>query len=186
MSEDCHRKDVSLFKEFLVRHERMLRWQCLKCAYGDPDRADDYFQDVVLSLWRYLPALPLELPPKEERAYVKRAARLALSKCRRKRRPDLRRLQVELADTLDSRRREGEELLNTLSGSLPEKYGEVVRLYRTGFNTSEIAQILGIGEEVVRQRIHRATVKMREMYEKECRTIKHIHHGQRRDDIADA
>ena len=63
MNDNLH-SAAARFRELLKRHERMLRWMCLRRAY-------DYFQEVSLALWQELLSLTPDLPPKQERAYVK-------------------------------------------------------------------------------------------------------------------
>jgi len=162
----------------LRRHERMLRWLCLRHAYGDPDLADDYFQEVSLTLWRHLPDLDPDLPGRQERSYVKQSARFALGHCRRGQRMDLQRLRAEMVVAFDQGDKEGEQMLNALVGSLSGDDRIVVGLYRSGYEVSEIARFLGISANAASQRLHRAVERMRAMYDKECETIKNMHHGE--------
>lgn len=151
----------------LRRHERSLRWLCLRRAWGDPDLADDYFQEVSLLLWRYLDRFYPSLSPRQERAYVKRAALYALSHCSRKKRLDQQLLRDDLTAALEQRDREDEQLLNSLVEELPEDDRIVVGLFRAGYDTGDIARFLGITPNAVSQRLHRIVTKMRTLYYKE-------------------
>ena len=166
------------YGSLLQRHERMLRWMCLRRAFGDPDLADDYYQEVALTLWRHLPDFDNDLSWRKERAYVKQAARCVLSHCSRKRHPDLQRLEAEMVIALDQRDKDDEQLLNTFVNELPEGERTVVGLYRSGYSFEEIGVFLHLSSEAVRQRLHRATLKMQKMYEKECDTIKNKQYEQ--------
>lgn len=169
------------YREFLHRHERLLRWLCLRRALGDPDLADDYFQEVSLSLWRYLPNIDSDMTGRQERFLVKRIARFALGHCTRGRHPDLRQLQAEMMIALDRRDKEDESLLNTFAEALPKKERVVVGLYRSGYEVAEIATFLDMKPNAVSQRLHRAVRMMQTMYEKENNRIKQMSHGEKRD-----
>lgn len=177
MKEACH-SPAAQYSELILRHERRLRWLCLRRAHGDIDLADDYFQEVALTLWKLLPAFPTPLPPRQESAYIKQMALKVLANCSRKKQVDLRQLQIEMITALDRQREENEQLLNAFTDALPEKYRTVVALYRSGYEHSEIAHFLDLNVDAVRQRLHRATVMMRDMYEKENETINNLRHGQ--------
>lgn len=170
------RHNAARYRELLSRHERLLRWLCRRRALGDTDLADDYFQEVVLSLWRFLPNIDPDITGRQERALVKRIAGYALGHCTRKRRPDLQHLQVEMTIALDRQNKEDEDLLNTFAEALPEEERFVVGLYRSGYEVAEIATILGLNPNTVSQRLHRAVQSMRTMYENECKRIKHMNH----------
>lgn len=180
MSEKKHNLLLSRYCELISRHERMLRWQCLRHAYGDIDLSDDYFQEVALSLWRYFPSLSSllsnELSPEQERAHIKRIARFALSHCSRKKRVDLQQLKIEMLCAFDHQGKEDEQLLDTFVNALPENYRTVISFYRLGYSDSEIADLLDLTPNAVRQRRYRAVAMMRSMYEKECNIINQTHH----------
>ena len=177
MNENRHNA-AAHYRELICRHERMLRWLCLRRAFGDPSLADDYFQEVALSLWRQLPSLTPDIPLRQERAYVKEAARFVLGHCSRKERRDLKGLQAEMIIVLDQCDRDDEQLLNTFIDALPKRERLAVGLYRVGYSISEIAKFLNIQPSAVSQSINRAIVRMRNMYEKECNTINRMHHEQ--------
>lgn len=178
MDENKHTA-ASRYCELLRRHERMLRWLCLRRAFGDPSLADDYYQEVALSLWRQLPSFMPDIPLRQERAYVKEAARFVLSRCSRKRHPDLRVLQAEMITTfgqIDNGDSENEQLLNAFTDALPEGERLTVGLYRAGYSVTEIALFLNISPNAASHRLRRAIERMCEMYEKECNTINRMHH----------
>lgn len=173
-----HHSAAARYCELIRRHERMLRRLCLWRAHGDPNRADDYFQEVALSLWEQLPDILPDIPLQQERSYVKKAARLALSHCSRKKQPDMQKLQIEMTLALDRHSSENEMLLDNLMEALPEDDCLVVKYYRAGFPTSAIARILGTNPNAVSQHLHRAIVKMCRIYENDINTLKKIHHEQ--------
>ena len=177
MERDPHNA-AARYCELLYRHERMLRWQCLRRAHGDPSLADDYFQEVALTLWRQLPTLEPGIPLRQEREYVKQAARFTLGHCSRRKPPDLRRLQAEMAIAFGQRSQEDELSLNSLVDALPGEDRMMVELYRAGYTATDMALFLGMRPNTVSQRLRRAVARMREMYEKECDTINDMHHGQ--------
>lgn len=175
MNENRH-STAARYRELICRHERMLRWLCLRRAFGDPSLADDYFQEVALSLWQHLPSLKSDIPLRQERAYVKEAARFVLGHCSRKERRDLKGLQAEMTIVFDQCDRENEQLLNTFIDALPQRERIAVGLYRVGYSKTEIAKFLDLQPNAVSQSINRAIARMREMYEKECNIINRLHH----------
>lgn len=178
MNEKPH-SAIGRYHELLRRHERLLRWLCLRRAYGDIDLADDYYQEVALTLWRLLPSLTAVMPPKQERAFVKTTARNVLGHCSRKNPPDLLMLQAEMITAfgrVDDGDAENEQLLNAFADALPEGERLAVGLYRSGYSVAEIARFLGITPDAASHRLRRAIEKMCQMYEKENNIIKNIRH----------
>lgn len=173
-----HHSATARYCELIRRHERMLRWLCLRHAHGDAGRADDYFQEVALSLWEQLPVILPDISPQQERSYIKEAAHLVLSHCSRKKQIDLQKLQIEMTLAFDRHGDENEQLLNNLMDALPKDDYLIVKYYRAGFTAPDIAHILGLKPNTVSQRLHRAIVKMCNIYENENSTLKKIHHEQ--------
>lgn len=166
------------YRELIMRHRRMLRLLCLRRAHGDPSVADDFYQEVVLSLWRYLDGILTDVHPLQERVYVRRAALFALGHCTRGRKPDVERLEAEMTMALDELDRDNERFLDDLVAALPsESERQAVGLYRSGYSYDDIGLFLGISPNAVAQRIHRAVEHMRQIYEQEQRTIKTISNG---------
>lgn len=180
MNEQGH-NTISRYCEILRRHERMLRWLCLRHAFGDIELANDYFQEVALSLWKHLHDLSTEPTPAEERSYVKKGALFVLGRCSRKKHPDLLTLHAEMIASFgkaDNGYDENDQLLSSLIDALPERERLTVGLYRVGYTVNEIALFLGVTPNAVSKRLHRALNKMREMYEKECETLQQENHGK--------
>ena len=148
MNEGVHNTAVR-YCELLLRHERMLRWQCLRRAHWDPDIADDYFQEVALTLWQQLPALEAGITPLQERAYVKQAARFVLGHCSREKPLDLQRVRMEMAAAFAQRDKEDEMSLNSLVNALPEEDRQFVEFYRAGYSASDISHFLGLKSNTV-------------------------------------
>ena len=177
MNENTH-SAAARYCELIRRHERMLRWLCLRHAHGDPGLADDYFQEVALTLWEQLPDILPDIPPQQERSYVKQAARHVLGHCSRRKPLDLQKLQIEMTLAFDRHSGENERLLNDLMEALPEDDYLVVKYYRAGFPAADIGRILGLTPNAVSQRLHRAVAKMCALYENDNNTLNKIHHGQ--------
>ena len=173
MNDNLH-SAAARFRELLSRHERMLRWMCLRRAYADIELADDYFQEVSLVLWQEIPTLTPDLPPRQERAYVKKVARFALSHCSRKNRHNLQHLEPEMIIALDQLDKENEQFLNDLVDALPESDRLVVGLYRAGYEAPDIARFLGTSTNAVSQRYRRAVAKMKAIVEKENNLLKKV------------
>lgn len=167
------------YRELVMRHRTLLRWLCLRRALGDPDVADDYFQEISLTLWRYLGNISPDASPKQERAYVRQAALYALGHCRRDGKADLYRLEADLAVALDESGREHEQFLDDLVAALPSEEDRLVAgLYRSGYTASDIALYLGISPNAASQRIHRLGERLRDIYQKEMQTLKHLSNGK--------
>ena len=159
MNEKLH-SAAARYSELLRRHERMLRWLCLRRAYADIELSDDYFQEVCLFLWRQLPSLPSDMPYKQEHRYVKKLALSALSHCSRKNRPEVKSIDPEMIIAIDQHAKENEQFLNDLVDALPEDDRIVVGLYRAGYEVADIALYLGISPNAASHRFRRAIAKM--------------------------
>ena len=169
------------YRELVMRHRRMLLRLCLKRAFGDPSEAADLYQEVALTLWRYMGTLLPDIPPRQERAYVRRAATFALNHCTRGKKPDLERLEAALAVALDETDHDNERLLDDLAAALPsEAERQAVALYRSGYTYDEVARIFGTTPNAVAQRIHRAVEHMQQIYEQEIQTINNLSNGNQK------
>lgn len=171
METYAHDTPADRYCELIMRHERMLRWLCLRRARGNPDLADDYFQEVSLSLWRALPDIAPGIPIRQERSYVRRAALYTLGHCSRHLQPDLSRLSCDLSLVLnaqpDAAADEDEHYLDEIIALLPPQMRTLLGLYRSGYTLDEIALYLDINPSAARQRYHRAILMLRAIDQQE-------------------
>ncbi|HEU4629803.1 MAG TPA: RNA polymerase sigma factor [Gemmatimonadaceae bacterium] len=139
---------------------------------GDPAESEDVAQDVYLAAWRALPALrnPASFLPWLRQLTRNRAHHALRTLVRRRRRSaaDADALLAAAADPapLAPDRMIAEEegrLLAAALDALPDASREVVVLYyREGRSVRQVATLLGVGEEAVKQRLARARSRVRE------------------------
>jgi RNA polymerase sigma factor (sigma-70 family) len=144
----------------------------------DPDASADVAQDVYLSAWFDLRKLrePSSFLPWLRQLTRNRAHHVLRSDVRRRRRITNRRADEILAAASDPRpsamdeivAKEDRALLANAIDDLPESAREVVILYyREGQSASQVADLLGLTEDAVKQRLSRARTHLREALARE-------------------
>ncbi|WP_297212522.1 RNA polymerase sigma factor [uncultured Flavonifractor sp.] len=120
--------------------------------------AEDVFQEVFL---RYLRAAPAFREEEHRKAWL---LRVTVNCCKKLHRSFWRRHTVALSETIPAQSREEGELLALLEG-LPEKYRAVLHLYYyEGYDTGEIAAILGRSPNTVRSQLSRGRALLRDAW----------------------
>lgn len=128
----------------------------------NPQDAGDVVQNTFLKLYCSLKSF-------ESEEHVRNwLIRVAINECRKL----IRKKQIlgempleELMQSLAFEQKEQEDLFSTIMG-LEEKYRVVVHLYYyEGYSTKEIAGILKVSDDVVRQRLARARAMLKEALE---------------------
>lgn len=125
-----------------------------------PD-AEDVFQEVFL---RYVKKPPDFEAPEHEKAWF---LRVTMNCCRDIWRSPFRKQTVPLTEDLPFETQEQQDLHKELS-KLPRKDRAVIHLYYwEDMTTGEIAEILGCKPAAVRQRLHRARAKLKDLLDEE-------------------
>ena len=135
------------------------------CPVYAPDRSriDDYFQEVVLALWRGFDAF------RGESKTATWVYRVALYTCisfvrRRMRRPQSVRLTVDIKDEEPSETRERIDELYRVIGRLGRLDKALILLWLEERSYEEIAEITGLKANNVAVRLSRIREKLRKMY----------------------
>ncbi len=131
----------------------------LRMAYSylhNMEDAEEILQDTLVQFLRAAPAL-------ESRAHEKAwFLHVAANLCRNRLKYNAIRQTDELADNLEAEGHSDLLFVWDAVKSLPEKYREVVHLYYyEGYQTGEIAKILGMKEATVRSNLARGREKLK-------------------------
>ena len=131
----------------------------LRMAYSylhNMEDAEEILQDTLVQFLRAAPAL-------ESRAHEKAwFLHVAANLCRNRLKYNAIRQTDELADNLEAEGHSDLLFVWDAVKSLPEKYREVVHLYYyEGYQTAEIAKILGMKEATVRSNLARGREKLK-------------------------
>lgn len=120
--------------------------------------ADDVFQEVFL---RYLRSAPAFREEEHRKAWL---LRVTVNCCKKLHGSFWRRHMVALSETIPAQSPEEGELLGLLEG-LPNKYRAVLHLYYyEGYDTGEIAAILGRSPNTVRSQLARGRALLRDAW----------------------
>lgn len=120
--------------------------------------ADDVFQEVFL---RYLRSAPAFREEEHRKAWL---LRVTVNCCKKLHGSFWRRHMVALSEAIPARNQEEQELLDLLEG-LPQKYRAVLHLYYyEGYDTGEIAVILGRSPNTVRSQLARGRALLRDAW----------------------
>ena len=156
----------------LVDHTRSLVCSIALSIVRDAELSRDIAQDVFLSAWRDLDKLrdPNSFLPWLRQLTRHRAYHVLRTERRRGRRITADETETLLAMAADPRPHadasmiadEERRLLAMVLDELPDETREVVILYyREGESTAQVAQLLGLSEANVRQRLSRARTRLR-------------------------
>ena len=131
----------------------------LRMAYSylhNTEDAEEILQDTLVQFLKAAPAL-------ESRAHEKAwFLHVAANLCRNRLKYNAIRQTDELADNLEAEGQNDLLFVWDAVKSLPEKYREVVHLYyHEGYQTAEIAKILGMKEATVRSNLARGREKLK-------------------------
>lgn len=168
--------DAAALNRLLMRAQDVA-WRFSTSVCGGADDAEDAMQEALIKTYRYLGSLR---EPEAFKPWLYRTVRNACLMGRRKRAgeparlrsldaslsgpdgpvqpevPDPRKSPEQLADNAALRRR-----LRKALAALPPPYRAVVFLREMeGLSTREVAKVLGISEDSVKTRLHRARVQL--------------------------
>jgi RNA polymerase sigma factor (sigma-70 family) len=145
--------------ELVQRHGRAVWAVCLATVRHYQD-AEDLVQDVMLKAMKKLHHLR---QPEQAGPWLLRIARTAsLNHLRRRRDSSLR------EDPPAPAAEDGYEHVHAAIRRLPDPYAEVINLfYLSGCSSAELAQLLGISDALVRQRLVRGRALLHEMLREE-------------------
>lgn len=153
-----------------IAREYGARLARLAMSYVDEADRDDLMQEILLALWRALPAFRGEA---SERTFVLRVAmnRAATYRARRYRRRevpvgDALRDGAPSPDTRVEQIDERDRLFDAVR-ALPLHLRDTVFLYLEDLGVSEIAELQGISANNVRVRLTRARHQLRQMLERD-------------------
>ena len=150
------------FIELIEHHKRIIYKVCYVYAPGR-GQIDDYFQEVVLALWRGFPDF------RGESKTATWVYRIALYTCisfvrRRMRRPQSVRLSVDLACDDDMQAREQLDELYAVISRLGRLDRALILLWLEERPAGEIAAITGLSPGNVAVKLTRIRCKLRKMY----------------------
>jgi RNA polymerase sigma factor (sigma-70 family) len=172
LADRFQRGDALAFEELVARYHRPLYHFAYRLL-GRAEDAEDATQDTLVLVYRALPTARLDTPL---RPWIYRIARNRCLDLLKRRRPlafaDLGPVdddtpQLEAADTSPlpdelAERADLQRLLGEAIGALAPAYREVVALrYTTDLQLNEIADVLGLPENTVKTRFHRAKAMLR-------------------------
>jgi RNA polymerase sigma-70 factor (ECF subfamily) len=160
--------------EALIAESAPALWRLTAGYVTSPAERDDLFQEICLALWTALPRFRGDC---SERTFVYRIAhnRAMTFTARARASPaDL----WEARHVEDARPRPDEELAATQSRerllaairSLGVGLRQAITLHLEGLTHAEIAAVLGISENLVAVRLHRAGAELRQRLQREERT----------------
>ncbi|MDE5623786.1 MAG: sigma-70 family RNA polymerase sigma factor [Alistipes sp.] len=153
---------VQRFVALIEEYQRVIYKVCSVYA-PDRSRIDDYFQEVVLALWRGFDAF------RGESKTATWVYRVAVYNCisfvrRRMRRPQSVGLTVDIKDEEPSETRERIDELYRVIGRLGRLDKALILLWLEERSYEEIAEITGLKANNVAVRLSRIREKLRKMY----------------------
>lgn len=166
-------KDAEAFI-LLMEQNRQSMLKVAKAYLGNEEDVADVMQDAILTCYEKLDSL------KEPLFFKTWLIRIVINKCKDRLRQN-RELCLSETDIQDMEsieaignggRTEAELEFTELLNSLDEKYRIILVLYYVeGYNTKEIAKLLGLNPHTVKTRLVRARNKFAEEYKKEAENV---------------
>ena len=152
--------DSSLFQTLYVQHQRMVLTLCRGFMKGDLELANDLTQDVFINVWNALPSF------RGQSSYKTWIYRITVNTCLLQLRREKKRSEVSLNEAVHDRADEptsdAEQKLYQAIGELEEVDRLVIMLVLEEVSYPDIAEMLGISENNLRVKVHRARIKLKE------------------------
>lgn len=153
----------SMSYEEVVRRYAPLVHSCCVMRLGGHADADDCFQNTFLRLYTSAPEF------KEEEHLKAWLLRVAVNECRKYLRDHRRETPLDSLPELPLYPNEDESDISWAILRLEPRYREVLYLYYgEGYNTEEIARILGKNPATVRTLMRRGREKLKKIYGGDC------------------
>lgn len=151
--------DQLLFQTLYKQHQRMVLTLCRGFMKGNLDLANDLLQDVFINVWSALPSF------RGQASYKTWIYRITINTCLLQLRREKRRSEVLLNEMIHDREEEfpsdQEQKLYEAIGALEEVDRLVIMLVLEEVPYPDIAEMLGISENNLRVKIHRARTKLK-------------------------
>ncbi len=151
--------DPSLFQTLYEQHQRMVMTLCRGFMKGNRELAHDLTHDVFINVWNALPAF------RGQASYKTWIYRITVNTCLLQLRKEKKRTEESLNEAIHDR---GEELPSEAEQKLYEAIGEledvdrlVIMLVLEEVPYADIAEMMGISENNLRVKIHRARTKLK-------------------------
>ena len=146
------------FEQAVRKYASCVRGVCVMRLQNAAD-ADDCFQNTFLKLYTKSPEF------KNEEHLKAWLLRVAINECKQFLRRNRRHLPLEYAADIPLPSAEDESDISWAIMRLEPKYREILYLYYgEGYETAEIAQILGMNHNTVRTNLKRGRDKLKKLY----------------------
>jgi len=151
--------DSLLFQSLYERHQRMVLTLCRGYMKGDLELANDLAQDVFVNVWNALSSF------RGQASHKTWIYRITVNTCLLQLRREKRRSEVSLNESVHDREEERpsqpEQKLYQAIGQLEEVDRIIIMLVLDDLSYPEIAEMVGITENNLRVKIHRARTKLK-------------------------
>lgn len=151
------------FTELLIKNQSIVHKICSVYFNGKPDK-EDYFQEIVLQLWKAFPGF------RKESKFSTWMYRVALNTAidllrKEKTQPrlfQLSRNELFIKESKKERTKQQEKLYNAIA-QLSEIEKAVILLYLEDYSYKEISEIVGISETYTGVKINRIKTQLQKM-----------------------
>jgi len=151
--------DQSLFQTLYEQHQRMVMTLCRGFMKGDRELAHDLTHDVFINVWNALPSF------RGQASYKTWIYRITVNTCLLQLRKEKKRTEESLNEAIHDRGEEpsseAEQKLYEAIGELEEVDRLVIMLVLEEVPYTDIAEMMGISENNLRVKIHRARTKLK-------------------------
>lgn len=160
----------STFQILHSDYHGMVLTLCRGFMKGDSDLAADLTQDVFINVWNALPGY------RAEASYKTWIYRITVNTCLLQIRKDKKKINVPLETVVlptetdtSHKQEEAEQMLYRAIGKLEEVERLIIMMVLDEVEYEEIARIMGITENNLRVKIHRAKTRLKTLLEDERR-----------------
>lgn len=143
--------------EALVKAHQHTLYRAACAVLGDAHEAEDAVQDAFLAWLEKAPCCPTSA---QERAWL---LRVTVNNCKSRLRAPWRRRTAPLLDTYPAAGPQEHAALDAVLALPPKERATVHLFYYEGYQTAEIAAILGEREGTIRSRLSRCRKKLRNL-----------------------
>lgn len=157
-----------LFELLLSKHGGAIRKRCFLWSWGNDERGQDAYQDVLLAIWEQLDRLDVNLVIDNERLWVVNITRRTLQAYYGKPAKECVLTDEHIAALIEANadERSATDTINELKAYLEHSDKLLLEYIIEGYDNKDIAILMNVHPNTINQRKHRLIDKMREIYNK--------------------
>ncbi|MBQ8703989.1 MAG: sigma-70 family RNA polymerase sigma factor [Bacteroidales bacterium] len=149
------------FRTLWHRYEHLVRWQCLRAAHGNAEKARDMVQESALRILTYCDTITDDVQQFGGRKWLLKVVDSAIAAYRRKEPAVISLDEPSLSNMADDQSDvEARELLDDLMSDLADTERRFMQLFLDGYDLNDLALVFGLSYKAASARFVRIRRKI--------------------------